>query len=186
MAPVNPTTAITYIGIGALIAWRVYVRIRRFVSRQKLSTRRLWTTIVLFPILVLMLLAASLTYPTSMATEIAGIVIGVALGLYGLRVTKYENTPEGLFYTPHAHIGIAVSLLFVGRLIYRFVQIYVSTSALAQPQTDFVRSPLTLLVFGILAGYYTSYAIGLLSWSRGRVLIKPAESTITATSERDS
>ncbi|HYM35104.1 MAG TPA: hypothetical protein VET48_06870 [Steroidobacteraceae bacterium] len=179
MAPVNPTTAVTYIGIGALIAWRVYVRIRRFISRQKLSTRRLWTTVVLFPILVLLLLAASLTYPTSMAMEMAGVVIGIALGIYGLRVTKYENTPEGLFYTPHAHIGIAVSLLFVGRLTYRFVQIYVSTSAFTQPQTDFVRSPLTLLVFGILAGYYTSYAIGLLNWSRAQVAIPSTDSTVT-------
>ena len=39
-----------------------------------------------------------------------------------------------------------------------------STSA-----ADFVRSPLTLAVFGLLAGYYIAYAIGLVRW-RYRVL----------------
>jgi len=29
---------------------------------------------------------------------------------------------------------------------------------------DFVRSPLTLAVFGLLAGYYIGYAIGLARW----------------------
>ena len=38
--------------------------------------------------------------------------------------TKFEVTPQGMFYTPNAHIGIALSLLFVGRVIYRMVVLY--------------------------------------------------------------
>jgi hypothetical protein len=30
----------------------------------------------------------------------------------------------------------------------------------------FARSPLTLAVFGLLAGYYIAYAVGLLHWRR--------------------
>jgi len=48
-------------------------------------------------------------------TLVAGAGFGAALGLYGLRLTKFEQTAQGLFYTPSAHLGIALSLLFVGR-----------------------------------------------------------------------
>jgi hypothetical protein len=33
-------------------------------------------------------------------------------------------------------------------------------------QHDFTRSPLTLLIFGVLAGYYMTYAVGLLRWRK--------------------
>lgn len=34
----------------------------------------------------------------------------------------------------------------------------------ADPNLQYASSPLTLLIFGVLAGYYVSYAIGLLRW----------------------
>ena len=78
-------------------------------------------------------------------------------------------TPQGLFYTPNAHLGIAVSLLFTGRIIYRLVEVYALGETMRGGNSDFVRSPLTMAVFGVLAGYYIVYAIGLVRW-RSRVL----------------
>lgn len=98
-----------------------------------------------------------------------GVALGTGLGVYGLRLTKFEQTPRGLFYTPNAHLGVALSLLFVGRIAYRAAQLYFSSgSLLVGRPTDFARSPLTLLIFGVLAGYYVTYAVGLLRW-RARV-----------------
>jgi hypothetical protein len=99
--------------------------------------------------------------------------------VYGLRLTKFEQTAQGLFYTPNAHLGIALSLLFIGRLIYRAFQIYLSVG---NPSLhDFTRSPLTLAIFGTLAGYYVTYAIGLLRW-RYRAARNPAP-TVKASRE---
>ena len=57
---------------------------------------------------------------------------------------------------------VALSLLFVGRIAYRAFQLYLATElATAQP-SEFVRSPLTLVIFGTLASYYVSYAVGLI------------------------
>jgi hypothetical protein len=39
-------------------------------------------------------------------------------------------------------------------------------TATTGPGAGFTSSPLTLLIFGTLAGYYVTYAIGLLSWQR--------------------
>ena len=45
-----------------------------------------------------------------------------------------------------------------------------------QAPNDFAASPLTLAIFGLLAGYYVTYAIGLINW-RKRVEQSPAFKT---------
>jgi hypothetical protein len=82
-----------------------------------------------------------------------------------LRLTKFERAPEGLFYTPNAHIGIALSLLLVGRILWRVGQVYAGIATGGTP-ADFARTPLTLVIFGTMAGYYVRYAIGLIAWRR--------------------
>jgi hypothetical protein len=69
--------------------------------------------------------------------------------------------------TPNAHLGIALSLLFVARIIFRAVQVYVIDPSVPHDPSDFARTPLTLAVFGVLAGYYIAYAIGLARWRAG-------------------
>jgi hypothetical protein len=134
------------------------------VGRQRLSKVRPWLTVCLFPLLVALLLLGSLAHPGVALALVTGVVAGAALGFYGLHLTKFEQTPLGLFYTPNAHLGIALSLLFLARIGYRAAQLYFAAGATQMASTTFVRSPLTLLIFGTLAGYYVAYAVGLLRW----------------------
>jgi hypothetical protein len=166
--PSSPSLLVSF-GFAALIAWRVYARFRRTVGRQRLSRVRPWITVTLFPVLLALLLLGSVAHPVSTLAIVGGAGLGAALGVYGIRLTRFEETPSGLFYTPNAHLGIALSLLFLGRVVYRIVQhYYFSDGAVGGPPSDFLRSPLTLLIFGTLSGYYVTYAIGLLRW-RSRV-----------------
>jgi len=162
----HPSTLLVPAGIAALVVWRLYSRVRRMIGRQRLSRVRPWLTVILFPILVAGLLIASLPHPLADLALAGGCAIGVGLALYGLRLTKFEATPAGLFYTPNAHLGIALSILFIGRIGYRAAQLLLAGGTVARPPADFVGSPLTLLIFGTLAGYYVAYAIGLLRWKR--------------------
>ncbi len=164
-APHHPPLLIS-LAVAAILVWRVYARVRRTVGRQKLSQFRAWATIVLFSLLLVLFLLGSLAHTGSFVTLAAGAGLGVGLGFYGLRLTKFEDTPLGLFYTPSAHIGIALSLLFIGRIGYRVAQFYLAGVPTAPPSTSFVSSPLTLAFFGLLAGYYVAYEFGLLRWAR--------------------
>jgi len=155
------------IGFGALILWRTYSRIRRMVGRQHLSNVRPWITVSVFPIILALLVVASIAKPTSLLAMAGGVLIGICLGIYGLRVTRFETTPQGLFYTPSAHVGIALSLLFVGRVIYRLMQLYGMFGTPPDPQVNYATTPWTLLIIGTLAGYYVTYAVGLLRWRYG-------------------
>jgi hypothetical protein len=147
-----------------LIVWRVYARIRRMVGRQRMSLIRACITLVVFPAVVLLLGLSAITHPERLGWLAAGLVGGSLLAVYGLRKTVFEPRPEGLFYTPNAHLGIALSLLFVMRIAYRLVEIYMLDPGMPRDPQDFARSPLTLSVFGLLAGYYIAYAIGLIRW----------------------
>jgi hypothetical protein len=167
MAAVPHPSFLVSIGVGALILWRMYFRIRRMIGRQRLSNIRPWVTVIVFPMLLGLLLLGSLAHPINALALLAGVGCGTVLGVYGLRLTKFEQTEQGLFYTARTHLGVALSLLFLGRLAYRLIQIYVLTEhATAAGPNDFTRSPLTLVIFGTLAGYYVTYAIGLLRWRR--------------------
>ena len=168
MTALNPST-VTLLVLVPLIVWRMYSRFRRMVGRQRLSRVRPWITLTIFPALILFIGLATLSHPQRLLWLAAGLLAGALLGVFGLGKTRFEPTPQGLFYTPNAHLGVALSLLFVARIAYRFIEIYAIDPTVPHGMDDFARSPLTLAVFGLLAGYYVAYAVGLVRW-RYRVL----------------
>ena len=174
MQALNPST-ITLLVLAPLLAWRIYVRFRRLVGRQRLSRVRPWITLIILPTIVVLLAFAAYGHFERLLWLSGGILVGSLLGVYGLRHTRFESTPEGLFYTPHAHIGVALSVLFLGRILYRLVQRYVLDTSGPHAGPEFAQSPLTLAIFGLLAGYYVAYAVGLVRWRNGVVLAETAD-----------
>jgi hypothetical protein len=165
--PAAPIPPLALVGLAALVAWRLYARMRRVIGRQLYRPARSWVSVILFPTLaLLLLLAGGVAKPTTALAEVAGLVLGVALAVYGLRLTRFEDTPGGTFYTPNAHIGIGLSVLFAARVIYRMAQLYMTSGPPAAPSTSLTGSPLTLFIFGTLAGYYAWYALGLIRRQR--------------------
>ena len=182
--PVPAATTVTLLVLVPLILWRVYSRIRRMVGRQRLSKWRARITLIVFPLVILMLGLGAAAHPERLAVFAVALACGGALAVYGLRKTKFEVVPGMIYYTPNAHLGVGLSLLFVGRIIYRFVEVYSMPPGTATG-ADFARSPLTLAVFGLLAGYYVGYAIGLLRHRSGVLGSKAEREAAAATSEVD-
>jgi hypothetical protein len=166
------THLLTALLVVALVAWRVYSRIRRVIGRQRLSALRPWITVAVFPLIAVLVLLTSFVHPMTGVALLAGAAVGIGLGIYGTRLTRFEVTPAGLFYTPNAHLGIALSLLLVLRLGYRFVTLQMNGQNFDPHSMQLGASPLTMAIFGTLAGYYVTYAIGLLRW-RAQVSRQP-------------
>jgi cytochrome b561 len=150
-----------------LILWRVYSRARRAIGRQPWRHGRLVTAVVLFSVITLLIGLGGWRSPTSLAALGGGLVLGIPLAIVALRLTRFESVADGKFYTPNATIGIAVTLLLVARIAYRIV-VMLGTPPTAGVPPSFYQSPLTLLVFGVTAGYYIVYYAGVLN--RGRKL----------------
>lgn len=155
---------IVAIALAPLVAWRVYSRIRRLTTRQLSRVWRHRTTLVFFPLLVLALGLGAINQHMALLALAVGLAAGVGLGNIGVSKTTFEQVGDQYYFTPHARIGAVVALLFLGRLAWRAWEWYSTDGAIAHQ--DFARSPLTLGVFGILAGYYMTYAIGLLRWRK--------------------
>ncbi|MES1180535.1 MAG: hypothetical protein ABUL66_01590, partial [Verrucomicrobiota bacterium] len=98
---------------GGLMAWGIYRRIRRNIGRQPLRPRRIIVSIAILSLVSILFFSLSLHLPKLMFGLGGGLLLGALLGFTGLRLTKFETTEAGHFYTPNTHIGIALSMLFV-------------------------------------------------------------------------
>lgn len=165
--PAASTLAIA--AIVPLVAWRVYVRFRRASGRQRLSRYRGPITLAIYFLLIGAVAFANWRFPAHLLAFAAALALGGGLAVFGLKRTQFEPTPSGLYYTPHGPIGISLAVLFVARIAYRFVEVYVLDTGAPRSFGEFAHSPLTLGAFGLLAGYYWSYMLGLVLWRR-RVL----------------
>ena len=157
--------------VAALVVFGIVRRLRRTFGRQPVQPGRIWLRIGILTLAGGLVGATSVTRGAEMLPAlIAGLACGAALAYVGLRHTRFEATPEGRFYTPHTYIGLAVTLLLVGRLAYRFL--YRSAGANATFAVDpnaavaYQRSPLTLGIFAALLGYYLLFYAGVLLRTR--------------------
>lgn len=180
MTPAATATAI----VVPLVLWRIYRRVRRMIGRQESVLWRHWSAVVFMPLLLAGAGWLALPYSQALAGWAAGVTGGALLAAWSLRLTRFENTAEGWFYTPNTQIGLALSALLVARIAYRAVVLYeggglpVGPQALsdvhpgmhpgAHPHVAIVHmivtNPITLGIISLRVGYAAAFAFGLLRW----------------------
>jgi cytochrome b561 len=126
--------------------------------------------IVRIAIFLLLAVALTLSPRRFLLQELGGVIVGAALALWGASRTRFETENGRRYYIPHTYTGIAVTLLFVGRLIYRFTQSSAVAAAGDSATTGgpkaAIQSPLTIGIFFVLIGYYVCYYSWVLWKSR--------------------
>ncbi|MDQ2972122.1 MAG: DUF1453 domain-containing protein [Rhodanobacteraceae bacterium] len=156
----------------ALIALMMSRRARRNFGRQPVQPKRMTTRIVILAIVGALTVIVSLADMRTLTADLGGLVAGVALGWWGLRLTRFEREPDGVHYIPHSWFGIAITALLAARIVYRFVVVMPGMQAAGQtmgptsPFAAYQKSPLTLALFGLLVGYYICYYAGVLIVAR--------------------
>jgi hypothetical protein len=159
--------------LSAFVVFILYRRLRRNFGRQVLQPTRMKIRIVLFAVIGCALLPTAFRSAAFLGAEIAGLAVGAALALWGAERTRFLMYDGRLHYVPHTYTGVAVSLLFFSRLVYRFIQIYGGAHAVTaagspggggamDPGYGFsgasmVKSPLTVGILFVLIGYYVGY-----------------------------
>lgn len=147
--------------LAALMVWR---RVRRQFGRQPVRRGAMIARVVILVAVAGLASLAGLHDPRLLGGLAGGLSGGVALGLAGLRLTRFERGPDGRdLYLPNPWIGATVTAVLVGRLAWRFLVLMPHAGAVPAPATPQLgNSPLTLLVVGLMIGYYVSYYAGLL------------------------
>jgi len=150
-----------------LMAFAIWRRVRSQFGRQPIRRGRMVARIAIFVVIGVLVSLTGLRDPRLLEGLLCGAVIGAVLGLVGLRLTRFERKVDGSDgYIPNPWIGGLLTVLLVARLAWRFVVLMPqlgSTQAAAATHSPAIGdSPLTLLVFGLLIGYYVAYFSGLL------------------------
>jgi hypothetical protein len=169
---------IASLSLAVVVVFLVYRRFRRNFGQQPLRPVRMRVRTVLLLVIGSLLLPTALRSSAFMAALLGGLGVGIALALWGAARTRFLRAANQLYYVPHTYTGIAVSLLFLGRLVYRLIQMYGNAhaggGAVLDPTNQafgaagMLRSPLTLGLFYILVGYYVCY-YSIVLWKGKRV-----------------
>jgi len=161
--------------IAGLAVLLIYRRFRRSFGRQPMRPVRMWIRIALLILLGCSLLPSAFKSGQFLIAELGGALAGLALGFWGARHTRYATYEGRLHYVPHTYTGVAVSLLFIGRLVYRFVEWYSQNGALGGAAAasrgmppPMVRSPLTVALIFVVVGYYVCY-YAMVLWKSKRI-----------------
>ena len=162
----DPNHLVGTVATFALVLWIIYRRFRRLFGRQELRPKRMKFRIVLLSVIGVFLLIPALASQELAWALVGGLGVGVGLGVWGAKHTRFETKDGVLYYIPHTYAGMVVSALFLGRIIYRIAMVSNSAWSVASVEAnpgigDFFggigHSPITYCIFYMLVGYYVYY-----------------------------
>lgn len=149
-------------GVAAFICWRLYHRVRSAVGRQAYVASRSWSGVVVFPLIACLLLVGAWSKPPLLAVEAAGLCFGALLSFWGLRLTRFESSASGFFYTPNPYMGVALTALLFCGIGYRILMVRALVVQQDISPLSVVIAPVPLAVIGTMAGYYSCFAAGII------------------------
>ena len=101
--------------------------------------------------------------PGALRYTIVGMLAGSALGFIGLRLTRWESHPNGLFFTPFRPLVFILVFVVSARLLYGLWRTWHAWRTLAGSD-DWVYSagiPQSMAAGALVLGYYVIYWAGV-------------------------
>jgi hypothetical protein len=160
-----------FIFVG-LLGWAYYRRIASSFGRQPWRPVRTGIRLGILSLALLGLAFAGIFLPGAGLAVGGGFAAGALLAGFALHHTHAEVIEGKRFYTPNPWIGGALSLLLVGRLVWRMGSggfAAMAGGAGAGQQAN----PLTLGIGAMLVGFYVVNCIGLFVQMRRLALAHP-------------
>lgn len=149
-----------------LVFWRIYVRARRNLGRQQLHLGRLRVRVALYALLGGGVTVGATAHAASVPAELSGLLVGGLLAVTGLKLTRWEMTPAGSFFTPSPVLGAGVTMTLLGDLVYRGAVLWDGVAPFERGVLRIFETPFTLTLAGLALGYHFTYTVGVLL--RGR------------------
>ena len=142
-----------------LVAWRVYVRLKRLLAHQRYSVWKHGFSVLGLSALMAFMFYEAAQRHESLASLAGGLLLGLSIGGWCLHRTEFEHRPDGLFFTPDRYIGAALSVVLISRLVWRGA--HGSTSITGWSLEEFIHNPSTLFVYGLFSGHYIAFTAGI-------------------------
>ncbi len=149
-----------------LLPLSLWQRYRMGKARRKawpwLVNLNAWLLLVSACVFIASMALTSVWWPGALGYALAGLGAGVLTGILGLWMSRFEATPQGVYYTPNAWLILALTLLVTARIVMGFVEMWRYWQGRDSLAIIPVLEHASLFaVAGLLIGYYLSYTWGL-------------------------
>ena len=160
-------------GVLALIALMPLSLVLRYRAGTARRPARRWVAAInLVAVSIsaaLLLMVAGVTShwtPAAFGYALAGLAGGCLLGLLGLWLSRWEETPQSLHYTPSRTLALAITLVVTARLIYGFWRTWHAWHSTPADASWLAASGAagSLAAGALVLGYYLTYWAGV--WRR--------------------
>jgi len=158
--------------IAPLFAWRVMVRLRRLLARQRFSEFEQYLRVAGLSVLVVFVGIVAFAERRAFWALAAGLAVGALLGALGVRLTKFDPHAGVTYFRPNRWLGMGFALLLLGRVGWR-LWLGPDDGLEGWSVDGFVRNPSTMLLFGLFSAHLWVYALGLIYWTRRWRLVAP-------------
>ena len=160
--------ALLFIG-GLLFAMPLLLVLRYRAGTMRRRGRKWAATINLVSFLVsaaLFLWVAAMTtlwVPRALSYSIAGLLGGFVLGLLGLALTRWEPSPQGMYFTPNRWLVLLLTLAVTARLLYGLWRIWHAWRTASANDSWLATAGIagSMAVGAIVIGYYLTYSAGV-------------------------
>jgi hypothetical protein len=131
---------------------------RRWVATANLVSMMLSAGLFLW-------LAAITTFwvPKALIYSFTGLIAGCLLGLVGLALTRWETTPQAVYYTPNRWLVLLITLAVTARLLYGVWRIWHAWRMAGADTTWLASAGVagSMAVGAVVLGYYLTYSAGV-------------------------
>ena len=123
------------------------------------------------------LIAAAMTsvwVPRALTLSVAGLAAGIALGILGIWLTRWEATPRSLHYTPNRWLVLFITVIVLARLAYGLWRSWSVARAGwgASPAVAAFGIAESMAAAATVIGYYFAFSAGVQArvrrWQRRR------------------
>lgn len=151
--------------IAALILFSIFRRVGKSIGWQQISQGKMKFRIVLSIIVGLVFFVEGAAHFISLISDVVGITIGIILAYYSSVMTHFEQRDGRWYFRPNIWFGGTVIAIFMGRLLYRFYEIFVQGVNGGQTgglQSISMGNSWTAGLILIMFAYYTVYYVMLI------------------------
>lgn len=167
--PLIPILLVLLFIFGLVFAMPLLLVLRYRAGTMRRRGRKWAATINLLSLLVsaaLFLWVAAMTtlWVTNTFTySLAGLAGGCVLGLLGLALTRWEPSPQALYFTPNRWLVLLITLAVTARLLYGLWRIWHAWRAAGANDSWLAAAGIagSMAVGAIVIGYYLTYSAGV-------------------------
>jgi hypothetical protein len=167
--PLIPIVAALLFLIALVFSMPLLLVLRYRAGTMRRRGRKWAATINLLSFLLsaaLFLWVAAMTtlwVPNTFISSLAGLASGCVLGLLGLAVTRWEPSPQALYFTPNRWLVLLITLAVTARLLYGLWRIWHAwrTAGANDSWLEAAGIAGSMAVGAIVIGYYLTYSAGV-------------------------